>query len=460
VLWTIKNKAYDENVFLIMGVAGNKKKYLLFFNKIEEKKMQGNAEAKKAPPEIQEASSHNPQTAWHTLLEGINALAKERGLIKKAFISYTWPLAGQERDVLQAFLKRLQNDFESAGIETFLDVRGMQDNMDVVMRKNLETSDFVLPILTPAFLTYVEGQMAKPNYLQFEFQLMMEKVKANPACVLPVLHAGEFYDVVRGPLAPLAKQLVYRLQANTRLEPYLVGLSDPLGLIPVMYGIRFNDAAYEALHLAWLESSLTYLPPPLRDAISRENQMAALFHSSRPTISHEARGISSIQVIQGRGGVGKTQLAILYANRQIQKKEFVRWMPADKEHLENEWQRLGELLGLDLKSHSIEKQHHAIQAALSQRKRWLLVLDNVENKAALEGFLPQRLLPTQQVLITTRSQHWGDDPVLVLPPFTLEECQGYFETRLAPSQCVGVEELSQALGTLPLAITHAAAYMQ
>ncbi|MCE3239061.1 MAG: hypothetical protein K0R24_2042 [Gammaproteobacteria bacterium] len=418
------------------------------------------AEAKEASPEFQ-ARPPNPHTAWHTLLEGINALAKERGLIKKAFICYTWPSEGTERNTLHAFLKRLQNDFERAGIQTFLDVRDIQGNMDAVMRDNLTTSNFVLPILTPAFLARVEEQGAKRNNLQFEFQLMMEKAKDNPTCIVPILYAGGFREVVQGVLSPLAKQLVYRLQANTRLEPYLVGLSDPLGLIPVMYGIRFNDPAYQALHLTWLESSLTSLPLPLPHAIARDNQMAALFRSSRPPLPHEAHSIpSSIQVIQGMGGVGKTQLAILYANRQTQEKEFVRWLMADKEHLEAEWHRLGELLGLNLKGQSIEEQHCAIQVALSQRPDWLLVLDNVENKAALKGLLPKRLLPAQQVLITTRSQHWGNDPLLVLPPFTLEECQEYFGTRLAPPQCIGVEELSQELGTLPLAIAHAVAYIQ
>lgn len=427
----------------------------------EEKRMLKQAETKEESPEFLQARPHNPQIAWHALLEGIHVFAKERGLVKKAFISYTWPPEGDERNALHAFLRRLQNDFERAGIQTFLDVRDMQGKMDVLMRENIAASDFVLPILTPDFLTRVEERGKTPNNLQLEFQWMMEKYKANPACVLPILYIGGFREVVQGSLTPLSKQLIYRLQANIQLEPYLVGLSDPLGLIPVMYGIRFNDSAYQALHLAWLESSLTSLPQPLPNAIARENHMAELFLSSQFRLPREENGIpSSIQVIQGMGGVGKTQLAILYANRQTQEKGFVRWMPADKEHLGNEWQRLGELLGLDLKGHPIEEQHCAIQVALSQRKQWLLVLDNVENKAALKGLLPPKLLPTQQVLITTRSQQWGNDSVLALPPFTPDECQTYFETRLAPEQCVGVEELMQELGTLPLAIAHAVAYIQ
>ncbi|MCC2666890.1 MAG: Kinesin light chain, partial [Gammaproteobacteria bacterium] len=418
-------------------------------------------EAKESPPEFLDAEIHNTQTAWHALLDGIRVLAQERGLRKKAFFSYAWPPAGKERDRLQAFLKRLQNDFERAGIQTFLDVRDMQGNIDVVMRDNLLASDFVLPILTPIFLARVKEDGEKLNNLQFEFNLMMEKVKTKPACVLPILHGVAFREVTEECPELLARQMGYQLQTSTRLEPYLVGLSDPLGIIPVMYGIRFNDSAYKALYLGWLESKLTSLPLPLSHAIARENQMAALFYSSRPSLSHEARGLpSSIQVIQGMGGVGKTQLAILYANRQRREKEFVRWMLSDKEHLETEWQCLGELMGLDLKGHAIEEQHRAIQEALSQRPNWLLVLDNVENKAALNGLLPPRLLSTQQVLITTRSQQWGNDPVLALPPFTPDECQIYCETRLAPAECIGVEELTQELGALPLAIAHAIAYMQ
>lgn len=396
--------------------------------------------------------------AWHELLNGIHDLATQRDLKKKIFISYAWPPEGEERDALQAFLKRLQDDFERAGVQVFLDVRGMQGDRDVTRRNHLETCDFIMPILTPRFLARIQDE--KPNNLQFEFNLMIEKAKKNPACLLPISldiegNEGEFCEGVFQKNLFFPQKFIYILKYHTKLERYLVGLSDPVGLIPVIYGIQFNDPAYYNLFGAWQKSCLTCLPKSLPQAIERE-EMTQLF---LPENAHDDVS-SSIQIIQGMSGVGKTQLAALYANRRRQDKDFARWMRADKEHLETEWKSLGELLGLDLEGHTIEEQHQAIQIALSQQKNWLIVLDNVENKAALKGLLPEKLLPTQQVLITTRSQNWENDPILALSPFTLNECGAFFEKRLAPEQCIGADELAEELGALPLAMDHATAYLQ
>ncbi len=393
----------------------------------------------------------NAKTAWNTLLHNISNLARLRQKNKKAFISYAWPPEGEERDTLQAWLKQLQDNLELAGITTFLDIRDMQGNLDVTMRNNLEASDFVIPILTPRFLARAEDP--KTN-LSFEFNLTLEKTKANPAAMLPILHTGQFQEVVKGPLAVLPKHLIYTIRAETRIEPYLVNLS-PLGLIPIIYGIRIGDQDYENLLTTWRHSHLTRLPPSLPHAIERRGLMAETFYQPG------GKEPVSVQIIQGIGGVGKTQLANMYAHRITANYQgFVRWLSADSLHLRVEWLHLGELLGLELTGLSESDQRQKIRAALKAHEKWLIILDGLENEAALQGLLPEILSPTQQVLITTRSQHWRY-PILVVPPFTPEEAQTYFTSNhLTPHQEKGKNKLAEILGYLPLALKHAVSYMK
>ena len=118
-------------------------------------------------------------------------------------------------------------------------------------------------------------------------------------------------------------------------------------------GITPLDCAkthHQLAAIEWLQSVVINkgpcLPQLLPQAMEREEALKTLFRDKS----------SSIQVIQGMGGVGKTQLASLYAQAQGQtlEKTFVHWISADRENLENEWRILGELLGLNLEGKSAE----------------------------------------------------------------------------------------------------------
>jgi tetratricopeptide (TPR) repeat protein len=414
-------------------------------------------------PSASDRDKKRQQAAFAILLAGIRELGQARGQTPKAFISYAWPPAGPERNELQAFLKSLQEKLEAAGITVFFDLRDMKGDLDDIMREKLLEADFVLPILTPQFLKRVtEGYDAKtsgkkPNNLFFEFELTLEKARLKPNSVMPILRSGAFGEVVTGHLAPLRGKMIYTCTVGTRTAPLLVGLSDPLGFIPVMYNIRIGDQAYQDLLRTWLDGSLTRLPQVLPDVVERQVPL----HQLTSGFAQQARqGVSPVQILQGTGGVGKTQLATLYANQQYADKSFVRWVYADQHNLQMEWQKLGELLGLELKGIEEAKQRRQIRQALSERESWLIVLDNLEDLNALKGLLPERQLPTQQVLITTRSENWGKYPVISLPPFTPEECQTYMQARLAQAQCEGVEALAKEMGYMPLALSHAVSYMK
>ena len=97
-------------------------------------------------------------------------------------------------------------------------------------------------------------------------------------------------------------------------------------------------------------------------------------------------------------------------------------------------------------------------------RRWLVVLDDVQDPADLRGLWPPQI-PSGQVLVTTRRRDAalrGDQrQVIEVGLFTPDEAEAFLLHRLSPCarQAVGVSELATALGYLPLALSHAAAYI-
>lgn len=410
------------------------------------------------PTHLSDKDKIREEKAWQTFLSGIKQLAQERNIPKKkVFISYAWPAEDDEKEKMQRWLKKLQDDLQAAGIEVFFDIRDMELNLKDTMQTNLEKSDFVLPILTPRFLERAGDQ--KTN-LHFEFNLTQQKESAKSGSLIPIQYAGTFGDVVQGPLAPLGGHLIYSAQ-DIQYESLLIALDGPKGLIPVIYGWRASeDQEYQNLLKKWYQDRLTRLPLPPSNVIERKTEMDKI---TAGFIIQGENGFSPIQVIQGMGGMGKTTLAKTIINQiaEDEKSCFTYWLNADTPTLATEWTHFGERLGLDLKGLNEKDQHALIRQELSKRPDWCLVLDNVENYKKLEELLPEKQTANQRVLITSRSKNWGSIPVTSLPLFTSEQSCTYFQKHLPEEkQRAGMDELANELGHLPLALAHAVAYIK
>jgi hypothetical protein len=125
----------------------------------------GCAAAPKAPPQglpspLANVSEPGLETRalFDDFLEQLKRLLlKSRDASKpypKVFLSYAWEdehssLGLSENRALQRRLMVLQEDLESIGIETFIDLKYMQGNIRKTMKKNLEAADFVMVIGTP-----------------------------------------------------------------------------------------------------------------------------------------------------------------------------------------------------------------------------------------------------------------------------------------------------------------------
>jgi tetratricopeptide (TPR) repeat protein/transcriptional regulator with XRE-family HTH domain len=127
-----------------------------------------------------------------------------------------------------------------------------------------------------------------------------------------------------------------------------------------------------------------------------------LLQSLRKDLVPGGRTTALTQAISGLGGIGKTQVAVEYAHRCAHDYEAVLWLQADSwQILTVECLRLAiEDLGLP-EQQEADKQVEEVKRWLQTHRRWLLILDNVEEP---QEILP-RFLPTKHqgsVLVTTR----------------------------------------------------------
>jgi tetratricopeptide (TPR) repeat protein len=189
--------------------------------------------------------------------------------------------------------------------------------------------------------------------------------------------------------------------------------------------------------------------------------------------SGQAAALSQPLAINGLGGIGKTQLAIEYAYEHRQDYQAVFWVRADtRENLISDFVAIaGELKLSEKDTHELEQTITAVQAWLNTNGGWLLILDNVDNLALAEEFIPSRY--GGHLLLTTRAQATGrlaqrinvnTMPLDVGILFLLRR-SGLIEPNVSIEHVSQQErefalELMQELGGLPLALDQAGAYME
>jgi hypothetical protein len=136
--------------------------------------------------------------------------------------------------------------------------------------------------------------------------------------------------------------------------------------------------------------------PPTRVFVGREDQLAEL-----DRLVSAGAGVVA-QTVHGLGGVGKSELALQYARRHQHRYRVVWWVTADsRQAIETDLARLAFRLHPDVQV--IATQPEVADWAvgwLQTHQEWLLVLDNVDDRADVEPLLGQ--LACGHVLMTTR----------------------------------------------------------
>jgi hypothetical protein len=166
-----------------------------------------------------------------------------------------------------------------------------------------------------------------------------------------------------------------------------------------------------------------------------------------------------VVALHGLGGAGKTSVAVEYAHRHLAGVGLAWQFPAeDPALLLAEFARLAAELGARevVDARDPVASVHGVLAAFPAD--WLLVFDNVPDRASVEEFLPPA--GRGRVLITSQSAGWPPGWAAEVPVLDLEVAAAFLVNRTGDPDEQAAAELAEGLGGLPLALEQAAAYIQ
>jgi cellulose biosynthesis protein BcsQ len=225
---------------------------------------------------------------------------------------------------------------------------------------------------------------------------------------------------------------------------------------------RTADAAAQTPPRVAVSTRFPGTPPPVWSGVparnpsfvGREGQLNTLRDRFVGTDAGPTRTI----VLQGFGGVGKTQIAGEYVHRFGASYDLVCWVGCDQPALVR-----SSLAALTSPLHLSERpgQEPVTEVVNALRRgdpyrRWLLVFDNADSPDDIASLIPQG---PGHVLITSRNRRWqGRQARLEIGVFHRAESVALLRRR-APSLAEDMAaKLAEALGDLPLALEHAGAW--
>lgn len=194
------------------------------------------------------------------------------------------------------------------------------------------------------------------------------------------------------------------------------------------------------------------VPSRLPDFVGRESWLETLWR----TVTRDGR--VGVVAIQGLFGVGKTQLAIEYANRHADEYDLVWWVPCDDaDAAHGAMADLAARVGVtDAARESDDREYGELFDVLRRRRRfarWLLIFDNVDEPEDIKGLIPPL---TGDVIVTTRSSRWeASGELLELDVFDRAESVEFLRRRMRRLSAAAAHRLAEGVGDLPLLLEHA-----
>jgi tetratricopeptide (TPR) repeat protein len=167
--------------------------------------------------------------------------------------------------------------------------------------------------------------------------------------------------------------------------------------------------------------------------------------------------LSLTQSLSAAGGFGKTQTALEFAYRYKNEYSVVWWVNATTHTTADEaFEKFAKLKKLQGKS--ISETRRNVINWLGNHSSWLFIFDNADDTDILIGYLPNDY--RGNVLITTRSAVPKNCTKIDIGVFTQKEALAFLRKRTEIlDDDENALELADRLGYLPLALEHAAAYI-
>jgi hypothetical protein len=163
-----------------------------------------------------------------------------------------------------------------------------------------------------------------------------------------------------------------------------------------------------------------------------------------------------VVALHGLAGAGKTSAGLEYAHRHQAEAGIVWQFPAqDPAVLAAAFSELAGQLGATEGGDPVAFVHTLLA---TYPAGWLLIFDNVPDRASVEGFLPPA--GEGRVLITTRNALWPPGQALEVPVLDTGVAAGFLAARTGDPDYQAATGLAEAVGGLPLALEQAAAYIQ
>lgn len=310
------------------------------------------------------------------------------------------------------------------------------------IEENLDAADIILLLISADFIGSA--------YCTYEAEKAIDRHNAGSATVIPII-----LRPVDWAGAPYSK-----LQAlPTDAKPVTKWGNRDEAFADIAKGIR--RAASTVRSTEERPSSRQQMPEicnlPLRrniNFVGRQSVFSSLIEWCR-------NGRSSIRILYGLGGVGKSQIALEFANRIGHEFQLVWWVSAQTRVALN--QELAALASpLDLPEKDEPDQVIVLNAVihwLSENANWLLVIDNASDPEFVTACLPDRHHGC--VLVTSRNPFWrSHGEAMEVLGFGESESIEFLQRRTGIADPVGATNLAGLLGHLPLALEQSAAYIE
>lgn len=249
--------------------------------------------------------------------------------------------------------------------------------------------------------------------------------------------------------AGVGQKTLKRLETGRTGTPHpdtLKAIAGALGLEPeALFAEEVVEAAAEAAPAP--PPAVHQLPRPPRNFTARERELAELD-------AQLARG-GALSAIQGMGGIGKTALALVIAERwsdRFPDGQFYLDLKGATEPVAPGEAMLHVIRSID-PSRPLPKTEAEVASAyrsILRGKRVLLLLDNAVGREQVEPLLP----PEGSVLLVTSRQRFALPGLhtLALSPLAPSESQSLLDT-LAPHAAAAANQLAELCGGLPLALS-------